>query len=241
MATNHQNFDYIHFLNERGIQFFNYITHINNLESILKSGIYSRNKITELGIPFYRIDYEKIQSTRVRNIKKKYGFHIHDYVPIYFSTHTPMLYVICNPNNEKNFEGFDPNGNIISVTKEDIVILKIKRKILVENSVKFSNKNCACSDVELYFDVTDLPKLNWLDLCRKKPPIPRYCPSSRREYILRMWKSNKSAEILVPEVVHPKFIVKIVVATKNVKNSMTKKININPSKIFVDEKEFSWD
>ncbi|HEC91649.1 MAG TPA: DUF4433 domain-containing protein [Candidatus Atribacteria bacterium] len=241
MATNNQNFNYIRFLDDKNIRYFNYITHINNLGSILERGIYSRNKIIELNIPFYRIDYERVQSTRIRNIKKKYGFHIHDYVPLFFSTHAPMLYVICNPKNGRKFKGLDPEGKVISVSRNDIAILKIDRKILVVNGARFSNKNCACNDVELYSDVSDLPKLNWLDICRKSPPIPKYCSSPKREYILRMWKLNKAAEILVPDIVPLKFIRRVVVVNQKIKNILDRKINtIDSSKVFVDEEEFSW-
>lgn len=237
MATNNSNFDYIKFLDIKNIDYFNYLVHIKNLQSVLKNGIYSRNYLIKNDIPFFRIDYESVQNQRIKNIRDKYGFHIHDYIPMFFSTHTPMLYLICN--SKKEFFGHDDKNNEIGVNKNDIAILKLDRGILIKNGVKFSNKNCACHSVELFNDVKYLVKLNWHDITTKELPYSEWWSYPKIKYEQRIFRFNKSAEILAEKNIPPNFIKKIIVNNLEYANLECNHL-LNVDIVCEDKNEFDW-
>ena len=88
-------------------KFFYHFTHLDNLESILKNGLICTNSKIKLGIEHYNIANKSIQERRSRmeiicedNIK--YGY-VHDYVPFYFSTRTPMLLSLINQKQLLSF------------------------------------------------------------------------------------------------------------------------------------------
>ena len=110
-----------------------YITHINNLESILKNGILSHKECQEMGIRHMDVSDHDVQKRRKE---------FHDYVPLFFATNTPMLYVVLSKSAQ-------------------IVLLEISTLVLSNYRVKFSDGNIASSDTMIFTDLRDLEKLDW--------------------------------------------------------------------------------
>jgi hypothetical protein len=206
MTTNKSNFDYMKFLTRNGVTHLNYITHINNLNSILELGILCRNEVKKRKLNYTGIDWESVQNFRTKNIPE-----IHDFVPLFFATHTPMQYVTCV--NEK--------------LQNDIAVLKIDIAILGNDGVYFTDRNCAKEGVILYEDISNLPNLKW-DLIKIKN-------STSPVYI-----TYKSAEVLVFNKVDISYIYKVFLATQETKIRVDRMvqterkgiINVNPDEFY---------
>lgn len=70
---------------------FYYILHILNLESILKFGIYSHNRIKNSQLNYTRI-FDNYIIKRRELIKTPANKNLLDYVNLYFQPRNPMLY-----------------------------------------------------------------------------------------------------------------------------------------------------
>lgn len=77
-----------------------HITHINNLESILKEGgLIANSRLKRQQINYLDIAHENIQSRRANTpVPCSAGGVLHDYVPFYFAPCSPMLYAIHKGN-----------------------------------------------------------------------------------------------------------------------------------------------
>ena len=96
--------------------FIYHITHINNLESIVKAdGLLAYNALCEAKSKYTNIAAENIQDRRatIRVPCSKRGF-LHDYVPFYFAPRSPMLYTINKGNVEGYSEGQTPIIYLVS-------------------------------------------------------------------------------------------------------------------------------
>lgn len=84
--------------------FIYHITHINNLESIVKAdGLLAYNALCKAEAEYTNIAYESIQYRRATTrVPCSAGGVLHDYVPFYFAPRSPMLYTI----NKGNVEGY---------------------------------------------------------------------------------------------------------------------------------------
>src|SRR5690625_3615100 len=73
-----------------------HITHISNLESIIKQGsLWSHAQIKEHTIHYIDVANHDIQSRRERTkIPVGAGGYLHNYVPFYFAPRSPMLYAL---------------------------------------------------------------------------------------------------------------------------------------------------
>lgn len=120
-----------------------YITHIDNMESILKHGILSHNLAHEKGIVRNDISNLTVNARRNR-FEASLGGNIHDYSPLYFNHKNPMLYTLCK-NKDKN----------------TLVLLRINPHILLIDDVAFSDGNAASSSTNFFKNIEDFNKLNW--------------------------------------------------------------------------------
>ena len=84
------------YLKKFGIYYLRYMAPIDNVPSILATGILSYNLILRM-----HLNHRDIADDRVQEIRKSIipltKRSIHDYVPLYFGTQTPMQYVITHP------------------------------------------------------------------------------------------------------------------------------------------------
>ncbi|MCS6994922.1 MAG: DarT ssDNA thymidine ADP-ribosyltransferase family protein [Anaerolineales bacterium] len=112
---------------ERSVKSLFYITHVNNLPSILKHGILSHRKITEQGISFTPVYNAEIVAHRER-IATPDNKSLWEYANLYFQPRNPMLYKVLSETEKK-----------------DVVILGIKPQILDTKDAFISLGNAAHS------------------------------------------------------------------------------------------------
>jgi len=115
-----------------------HMTHIDNLEMILKHGLFSHDN------PYQSID---ISDNEVNNRRSRrepiYGKSIHSYVPFYFNPKNPMLYV------RKHFQG-------------DIVILACENQLILKEGSLITDGNASSSYTRFgKGSISSLAKLNW--------------------------------------------------------------------------------
>jgi hypothetical protein len=117
-----------------------HMTHIANLENILKQGLLTH------GNKFQKVDISNLCVNEHRCKKESvYGKSVHDYVPFYFNIRNAMLY----PVQYKY--------------RESIVVLAFNRQLMLENGTIFTNQNAATSKVEFTNDINVLASGSFLD------------------------------------------------------------------------------
>lgn len=125
----------IDMLKQYHIGSLDHMTHIDNLESILKYGLLAHSN------PHKKRDISNTEVNNRRNKKESiYGHTIHEYVPFYF-----------NPRNAMMYRNKD----------EDIVVLAFSQKLIFENNTIFTNKNASANSVKFFNSGQQLNKLEW--------------------------------------------------------------------------------
>lgn len=158
-----------------------YITHIDNVDSILKHGILSHKQILEKEIPFTPIYDSEIVSRR-KKISTPNGKTLWDYANLFFNVRNPMLYrVKCQKN------------------VEDIVVLGVSPSVLRLPNVYLTDGNAAC-DATSILKPTE-KKLRKIIKQTDKVYWNNYDGSKRRIM----------AESLIPDRVYPGFVISIYV------------------------------
>ncbi len=104
-----------------------YITHINNLPSILRYGILSHRQVEERQIPFAPIYNAEIVAHRQQRLTPD-GKSLWEYANLYFQPRNPMLYKVLSETH-----------------KNDVVILGIKPQVLDAKGALISLGNAAHS------------------------------------------------------------------------------------------------
>ncbi len=110
-----------------------YITHIENLPSIIEHGILSHSKVEEMNIPFTRIYDGNIVSKRKNKLTPN-GKSLWEYANLYFQVRNPMLYRVIH--EAKN--------------KEDIAIIGVSPQVLNEPGVILTDGNAANEPTQFY-------------------------------------------------------------------------------------------
>lgn len=161
-----------------------YITHIDNIASILNTGILSHNKIKSK-----RIEHEQIYDPAIHEIRENKRLHngkrLHDYANLYFNPRNAMMYKRKDIHRE-------------------ICILIVDSKILNATDVVISDRNASSGYARFYapneLNILD-EDLIFANDWRHSDPI---------EYSRR--KSAVCAEVLVPSFVPSSFISGIYVS-----------------------------
>ena len=120
-----------------------YISHIDNVESILKYGILSHNLAHSKELVKVDISHQEVNPRRNR-FENSLGGNIHDFAPLYFNQKNPMLYKLCKTMDRNN-----------------LVLFRINPHILLANEVSFSDGNAASHSTNYYNNIDDFNKLNW--------------------------------------------------------------------------------
>jgi len=167
------------------IQEFHYITPIDTVPSILQCGILCHNKAES--IEHVSIAMPEIQERRKNKPIPGAGY-LHDYVNLYIDAHNPMLSKRREQNNE-------------------ICVLRIDKAILDIEGIIIADRN-ASSDWVRFGSVDE-----GLSLIDKERVFSRFWLHND---LIEEWrhKSEKCAEVLVPETVEPRFIKGAYVANK---------------------------
>ena len=125
-----------------------YITHIDNITSILKNGILSHQEVENRDLQYTKIYDTGIVSNR-KEIKTPEGKSLWEYSNLYFQARNPMLYrVVCekskseiailaiSPTILNNMEAYITTGNaahglsMILPSKEKVKVFKELRKVI---------------------------------------------------------------------------------------------------------------
>jgi len=168
---------------------FYYITHIDNLPSILEKGILCHRKVEE-----GRIGYTSIYDTEIvmnrRNRKLADGRSLWDFANLYFQPRNAMLYRVVF------FSGVRP---------EDIIIIGLKRSILNRKDIFVTTGNAASSYTE-FIPSKDAQK--YIKSIIEKTDKEWWSPEdgSKRELM---------AECLVPDKIDPNYISEIYVPNQS--------------------------
>jgi O-acetyl-ADP-ribose deacetylase (regulator of RNase III) len=165
-----------------------YITHINNLPSILKNGILSGNNVIKKGImPVRIVDKELVEKRSFLKIPLKKG--LFDYVALYFQPRNAMLYRIVRFG---------------SYSIDDIVILELdSKKILKMQDVVITDGNPVH------------PLTHFLENVNEKH-IKKIREQINKSWWIEEDGSKRKmmAECLVPEMVPPNYIISVYTATE---------------------------
>lgn len=162
-----------------------YITHINNLPSILKRGILSHELVEAQKVEFTRIYDDEIVAKR-RDRKTPDGRSLWSFANIYFQARNPMLYrVVC----EKS--------------PDEIVILGVQMSILNKPDIFISTGNAAHS-------LSDI-----LVASEGRKVLSQIEKNTAKEYWTDESGSKRKimAECLVPGVIPPQLITGVYVAS----------------------------
>lgn len=119
-----------------------YITHIDNLPSILKNGILSHNEIEKQGIKNYTPIYNKEVINRRKSIKTPDGKTLWDYANLYLQPRNPMLFVV-----KQEF------------IKDEISVLSCYRDDSKQIPDAFVTDGNAASDQTEFFPISELDKV----------------------------------------------------------------------------------
>ena len=165
-----------------------YITHINNVPSILKRGVLSHELIEKENVPFTPIYDAEIVSRR-HDIKTPDGRTLWSFANLYFKPRNPMLFRV-----------------LLSTDKTEVVVLGVQMSILNKPDIFISTGNAAHS-------LSDI-----LPAREGKKAIPQIRKDIDKEYWTQEVGSKRKimAECLVPGIIPPELITEIYVANQDV-------------------------
>lgn len=215
-----------------------HMTHFNNIPSILyRRAILSKELVKQEKISYKSIAYENVQNRRDRifvwdRTKGEYRT-LHSYVPFYFNTSTPMLYI-----------------QYMNRLQNKIVFFEIDRAIVKESGTIFTDGNATNQQLSdhMHEKVDIIPASSAEDTCyRKYRPDNKpygtnanrsnfYCDSDCLKYlkwniINDRWfndeekKRIKHAEVLIPDLVPLGKIRGIAVQNSQVEQDINKLID----------------
>lgn len=129
-------------MKRRSAQQLFYITHIDNIPSILQKGIFSHERIESEKIPFTRIYDESIVSNR-HMITVPDGRNLWHFANVYFQARNPMLYRVIHEKSE-----------------DDIAVLGLRSEVLERPDVYITTGNAAHSLSHILYPMEARKKLN---------------------------------------------------------------------------------
>lgn len=185
---------------------FYYITHIDNLSSILDKGILSHKRIVEDKIQFTPIYDEEIVAKR-KNIKTPDNRNLWDFVNLYFQPRNAMMYRVV----------FFSGKSI-----DDIILIGVKSNILNKPDIYITTGNAASSDSEI------------LQISEAKEKIKNIREKAEKEWWTSENDSKRElmAECLVPDMISTDYIQEIYTSSlsssQKVKKMIKKEIPVIP-------------
>ena len=159
------------------LQELGYIVPIATVPSILQHGILSHKRADH--VPFESIAMQEVQDRRAAVVVPR-GQALHEYVNLYINARNPMLYLKR------------------SIYKT-ICVLRVDAKVVDLPDVVITDSNAGSGYVRFS------PAPHGLDIVDKERTFAKYWTHADYRDQLQH-KSQMCAEVLVPNVVHPKFI-----------------------------------
>ena len=167
-----------------------YITHIENVKSILRNGILSHENIINRKIPYKPIYDEQIVTNR-KNILAPNGMNLWNFTNLFFQPRNPMLYRVLHEKQAS-----------------EIAIIAVQPIILERPDIFFSNGNAAHSASDIFHAI---------ELNKKIRQITRNTIDVVWWNDLNGSKRKIMAECLVPDVVNPDLIQAVYVGSRKAK------------------------
>lgn len=129
-----------------------HFTHIDNLVRLLGTGmILCKNEMTAQNSQYRSSAFETVQARRENfQVPVSKGGTIHDYVPFYFNSRSPMLYTInC--------------GNVADIRMQDLVFFKTSAQTVVASGsdFAFTDGHGIMELSDYYDDLSDLEQVPW--------------------------------------------------------------------------------
>lgn len=176
-----------------------YITHVDNVPSILQYGILSHQLIQERGLPYTRIYDEEIVARR-QNIQAPDGRSLWSFANLYFQPRNPMLYRVV-------FFGGPEGANKIAV-------VGVKMSVLNRPDIYIADGNAASSPTRI------------LSKHEGTKALPQIRKDIDKEYWTDEGGSKRKimAECLVPGQIAPEYITEIFVANHEVAADLRQRI-----------------
>ena len=188
---------------------FYYITHIDNLKSILQHGILSRSKRRSL---WNRIKFSNTKSIHNEDViqrrknKKFKNKSLWDYANVYFQARNPMLYTVTH----NKFKA------------EDIIVLQINSDIIQGDNIGITDGNAASENTRIFGDKEQ--GLNALN-----------SEQFEKEYWNESDKRQLMAELLVYECISKEKIIGIYTASE--KTAKKIRMNLGPLNIIPNHQD----
>lgn len=198
---------------------FYYVTHIDNVPSILEKGIFSREKINTEAIRPTEIANSKIVHSR-SSIPTPDEKNLSHYVNLFFWPYNRMTYkfIVNNKNRVVIAETIgQPLEDHEKIFKEDIAILEVADTVLQEQGICITDGNAAVLSTQIY-------RLSEsTQVFHQQQQIRQLAAQSGPRI---SWKGNPElerelmAECLVPIQVNLRHISKLFVANHDVADSL---------------------
>lgn len=187
-----------------------YITHIDNLPSILEKGILSHERIEDDQVPFARI-----YNTEIVNVRKGKSTpsqkSLWSYANLYFQPRNPMMYRLVHESGVSN-----------------LAVLGVSEKVLQTPDVFISDGNAANTPTQFY------PISSGLKMLRQQRKILQ----SEWWNTLDGSKRKIMAECLIPDSIGSEFINSVYVANEETRMRVSKKIGSRSINIIPEPKMF---
>ncbi len=174
-----------------------YITHVNNLPSIIRNGILSHKEINQRDIAFTPIyDQEIVNSRSRRNTPA--GKSLWEYANLYFQPRNPMMYRVT-----------------LERSKKDIAVVGVRKAVLARNEIFVTDGNAASSDTKFYAS-NDMRKM-----------LPRIIRETDKEWWNTIDGSKRKimAECLIPTLIEKDYLEEIVVANQEIAEKVREKLD----------------
>ena len=186
---------------------FYYITHIDNLESILHHGILSRSKRHSLLNKIRFSSAKSIHNEDIIQRRKNKAFKnksLWDYANVYFQARNPMLYTVID-----------------KFKAENIVVLQINSDIIQGNNIGIADGNAAVENTQIFED-----KNQGLNALKSE--------QFEKEYWNESDKRPLMAELLVYECIPKEKIIGIYTVNektaKKIRSDIVGPLNIIPNR-----------
>lgn len=187
-----------------------YITHIDNLPSILEKGILSHERIEEEHIQSARIyNIDIVNRRREKNTPTQKS--LWSYANLYFQARNPMMYRVVYEKGAK-----------------ELAVVSVSKKILHTPGVIITDGNAANAPTQFYFpsDGLKMLKQQW-EIVQKE--WWNNLDGSKRKIM---------SECLVPNSVAPEFINSVYVADEETRMRVSGRVSSHPISVIPEPKLF---
>lgn len=173
------------------IEHLYHLTSVDNLRSIIENGLLSHNCAHREGYVSRDISLQEVNDRR--GFKSVYGRPLHGYVPLYFNPRNPML-------------------AYRRAMQDSIAILCLDKSLLFQDETVFADGNAANNATAFYRDLQDLDKLDWQCINFPGNNWTRFEGSRQVTFVEN--RRKRCAEVLIPDMIPPQHIERIVVRTR---------------------------